>query len=179
MIEGTTVFTIVQGDSLSFSLSLQGYPSSTWAGKVVFTDDGNHELDAPGTPNTAGGWDFSLTSAQTLQLSPGPKQVYLQVSSGVQRISQPVGSVQVMSDPMGQLPPSEAQVAFDAIMATIAIIVAQPEATASFNGQSYTLQNLKDLYAIRDRIAVEVDAELRAMGLSTKKSWKTIQNRFV
>ena len=97
-----------------------------------------------------------------------------------ERVTLYLGGVTVEPNPMvAYTPVTPNQVALAAVNDTINKILSQPESSASFNGQSYTLHNIKDLFDIRNSLQVQVSGELRSMGLVVKPSARIIQNRFV
>src|SRR5207248_745287 len=96
---------------------------------------------------------FDLTSAVTSAIKPGKCQAWLiftEIADSTQRITEYVGILTVSPNPLGTLAPSQTQIMLDKVLATIKILLAQPEQTASFNGQSYQLYDIEKLYKIRD-----------------------------
>lgn len=172
--------TLTQGDTLSFTVRRSSYPASEgWNMQFVLTLDGSKMAAVQAT---ADGDDFriDLASDDTAAFKLGRCQVFLVFDDGTQRFSESAGLLNVIPDPLGTMAPSQAQQMLTAIDVTIAQLVAQPQSSASFNGEMYTAHNLKDLYDIRNRLVVRVDREKRKLGIPSEGSgFKTIRTRFV
>lgn len=176
------VKTLTAGDALLFVFGNSSYPASLWSLNFVLTFNGNKVLNHAAT---AAGDNFSiaLESADTLQLRPGRCQVWLMftlISDSTQRFTLPAGLLTLLPNPLGNIPQTENMLAFKSIQRTISLIVSQPESSANFNGQSYSMHNITDLYSIRDRLKQAVDIELKELGIPTRGTgFKTIRTRFV
>ena len=172
---------LVAGDALSFTFIYSTYPASLWSLQFVLTLNGTKILEKDATA-TGDQHTVSLVHDDTKSLKSGKCQVWLVFtdrSSASRRFSVDAGLMTVLPNPTGTFPPSDNALALAAINRTIRTIVSQPESTASYNGQSYSLHNLNDLYAIRDRLQQAIDSELRTLGIPSKSGHKTIRTRFV
>lgn len=176
----TAINVLTAGDSFDAVFQRPDHLASLWTAQFVLMRDGSKvfKIDA-----TAEGDNFKvyITSTQSLSITPGAVKAVLLftlISDDAVRESEYIGDLTVLPNPLDVLAPTENQQALVALNATINVIVSQPEHTASFNGQTYTLHSLADLFAIRDRLQALVDAELRAVGASTRGSFKIIRNRF-
>ncbi len=172
---------LVAGDSLSFSFNYSTYPASLYSLQFALTLNGSKTLEKDATAS-GDTHTVALVHADTVNAKCGKCQAWLiftDRSTSAKRYTVDAGVLVVLPNPMGTLPPSENALALAAIKRTISTVVSQPESTASYNGQSYSLHNIKELYEIRDRLQVAVDAELRELGIPSKGGHKTIRTRFV
>ena len=174
--------TLAAGDALSFEFGNSSYPASLWFLNFALSLNGNKILNKQATAS-GDNFNVALIPADTITLRPGRCQAWLiftEQSDATQRFSLPVGLLTILPNPLGNIALTENMLSFQAIQRTISIIVSQPESSANFNGQSYSMHNLNDLYAIRDRLKVAVDLELQELGIPTRGSgFKTIRTRFV
>ena len=177
----TRITQLVQGNSLTFTVFRAAYLATLWTMKFILSKDGSvvSSFDA-----SASGTSFSvtLTSAQSLTIKTGRCQVALvftNISDPTQRASEYVGILTVTPNPGGTLVQTVEMVALAKVKSAISIIVSQPEQSASFNGQSYQLHNIDQLYVIRDRLQVEVDNQMRELGIIRRAGGaRTILTRF-
>jgi hypothetical protein len=172
---------LVAGDALSFSFNLSTYPASLWSLEFALSLNGSKTLSKAGTA-TGDTHNVALLSADTLNLKCGKCQVWLiftKIADTTQRFTLDAGLLSVLPNPLGILPATDNALALAAIKRTIQQVISQPESTASYNGQSYSMHNIKDLYDIRNNLQAAVDAELREIGISSKTGHKTIRTRFV
>jgi len=171
--------TLVDGDEVNFTPDQAGniLPDPLVEGVsyfVVNVSSNNFQISA-----TSGGPVLDITTQgigafevwKFIPPSPAPPP---------QRVSLYLGGVTIEPNPLVPYSPvTPNQKALTAVNETINTILSQPESSASFNGQSYTLHNIKDLFDIRNSLQVQVAGELRSMGLVTKPTARIIQNRFV
>lgn len=173
------IATLTIGDTTVFTISDSNYPASAWSCKLALTKDGSNIAQFTGTPV---GDSFSFSVKPVSPIAAGPAQAWLvftNIATPTLRYSEDIGLVTVLPDPMGTLTASELQLTITALDATIKAIVSQPEFSASFNGQTYTLHNIKDLYEIRGQLQIRLDNELRASGVTTRGSgFRIIKTRF-
>jgi hypothetical protein len=172
---------LVAGDALSFSFNFSTYPASLWSLQFALTLNGVKILQKDGTAS-GDTHTVALVHEDTKNLKCGKCQVWLVYtdrSTNTKRFSVDAGLLMVLPNPLGTLPPSPNALALAAIKRTIQTIVSQPEASASYNGQSYTMQNIGELHDLEHHLSVEVDNELRALGIPSKSGHKTIRTRFV
>ena len=166
------ITTLVAGDVLVFTVRRSQYVSADWTMTFVLTKDGSKSFSKNATQDVNNiDHDVNVTAADSATIKPGRLQGWLSFvkkTDATQRFTEYVGLLTVMPNPVGTLTPSEAQQALTKIKSAIKLIVSQPEASASFNGQSYSLQNITELYKIRDRLQMEVDSEMREMGVARR-----------
>ncbi len=178
MIVSTLISSLVAGDTLKLTVGMTDYPATDgWSMKLCLTRDGTALLAVDGVPNGVD-FDITISAAASASLAPGRAEVFLVFTKDSERYTVSHGSLAIVPNPLVTMTPTSTMSALAACNATIALIVAQPEATANFNGQSYTLQNIRDLYEIRNALAAAVAAELASMGVKTKPSFKQILTRF-
>lgn len=171
---------IAAGTTLLFTETLSGYPASLWTLAFILNLDGAFIANIAGTPS---GNDFIVTSpiATTAAWKPGQYNF----AERVTEIADATNVIQVCTGQIAVTPnfsvtatPTPSQVQLTAIEAAILILIANPNSSVNFNGQSMTQQNLKEMFDIRDRLKARVDAELNAAGLSTRGGAKRIVTRF-
>lgn len=174
----TPVNVLVAGDSVSWSFYDAGHlPADGWAASLVFNRDGSQILTKGATPS-GNNWIIGLVSTDTQALAAGITQVFLVFTRATERVTEYAGTITIAPNPTGTMTPTPAMLALTGIKNTITTIVSNPESSASFNGQTYTMQNLNDLFPIRDRLQAEVNAEFRTMGITVRGSSRTILFRF-
>ena len=182
---GPAVDEITQGDTINWIFALPSYPNDQWTGQLAFVQKGS-KVGQPATmaadPTSLENWLATVAAADTAKIPVGLTEVYT-VMTGVAdpkpRVSLFQGDVNVLPNPLGTIPQTSNMIALAAVQKTINIILAQPEQSASFNGQTYTLHSIKDLFDIRDQLQFNVNGELAVMGVSHGKNYKILQDRFV
>lgn len=181
----TSVEEIFQGDTVNWIFNLPSYPNDQWTGQMVFVQLGSKvgaPVNAVADLGDVSQWLVTVDAVASAKLPIGGCEVYMVMLSNAspqQRVSVFCGHVTIVPNPMATMPPSSNMVALTAVQKTINTVLSQPEQSASFNGQTYTLWNIKDLFDIRNQLMIQVDGELRSAGLVTKSSFHVIQNRFV
>jgi hypothetical protein len=180
---------LVQGDTYLIVIQIPGYPSAIWNAKYALVQNGSMKASIDMSAYIIGGvtdqYQVWIDQASSEVLPVGFIDNYLIMTEQVpptqaQRISIYVGTYRIVPNPMGTyVPNTPNQKALNAVNDTITLILSQPEQSASFNGQSYTLHNIKDLFAIRNELQVQVASELRNSGLIIKPTSRIVQNRFV
>lgn len=175
----TSVNTLVAGDSLvwTFSGDPDHLSSDGWTCAFDLSRNGINLLEVAATAD-GDNWNVGLLTTDTSDLTPGYVQAYLVFTKSEDRATLFAGDLTVLPDPAGSLSPTPSMAALAAVKNTITLIVSQPEVSASFNGQSYTLQNIKDLMDIRNQLQAEVNSELRALGVDLRTNFRTILTRF-
>lgn len=168
---------ITAGDTVVFTDTVSGHAASAWNLDFVIYRDG---INLATIRATASGDDFLVTITETISsaLTPGRAsftRLLTEISSD-QREAGLGGAIFIAPDPTASMAPTAAQTQLAA--ANAAITELKGNASVSFNGQSFTKYNLKDLLDARDRLQIIVNDELRALGLSQKGGAKTILTRF-
>ncbi len=176
------VNSIVGGDSLTFTIRRTAYPASLWTAKFALSNEGSTAGEFDGS---ASGDDFSfdIPGSWTNALTPARMQAWLvftEIADDTNRATEDCGLLTVQPNPLGVLAPSLAQLMLNALNEAMSILVSQAEQSASFNGQSYTLQNMTELKTMRDHLIAEVGAEQKRLGIGLQKGQaRTIRTRFL
>lgn len=171
---------IAAGTTLFFTETLSGYPASLWTLAFILNLDGVFVANIAGGAN---GNNFIVTApiATTAAWKPGQynfAERVTEIAAPTNIIQVCIGQIAVTPDFSVSATPTPSQVQLTAIEAAILILVASPNSSVNFNGQSMTQQNLKEMFDIRDRLKVRVEAELLSAGLSTKGGARRIVTRF-
>lgn len=143
---------IVAGNTLRVSLSGGDYPSSDWALLVVFNGAVVKRFAADSVADDA--YELVITASETAKLIAGTYTLTFIYTNNDdnERASVSPGSVQVLSDPTSASPKSAARIALEALELALPIVASGTEQTVSFNGQSVTFRNIRE---IQDAIAMQ------------------------
>lgn len=162
-------FTIVAGNTLRVILSEPDYPSSGWTLSVVFNGDTVKQFTADSI--TGNQYELVIAASVTAQLAPGSYRVTFVYTDGDGEVaSVDFGMVQVLNNPTALAAKSIARQTLEAMQAALLKIGADSEISVSFNGQSYTQKNLKDLQDAIDRQKVIVAREDLSIALESGNS---------
>lgn len=158
------------GDTVKFNIPASGDYSSTASWVATFTlkhNTGNDNISVTGVADGVGGWDFTLTAAQTTGFHAQDHWYQLYVTKAAERFTLGQGSVQVFAN----IPAagntydgrSQAQIDLDAVRA---------EMRARITGgsvQEYTIGNrslkkmpMADLISLESKLKADVAREARA-----------------
>lgn len=167
------------GDAVVFIVQDAQHPASLWTLDFVLTRDGKSLKTIRATASVD---DFivGLAGADSV-IAPGRTQfveIFTLIAEPTQRESGCSGWLTILPNPTGNLDLSKNQLALAACNEAILKLVARPNASVNFVGQSYTSQNIDSLLKARDRLQVLVDNELNALGLSENGGFRIIRNRF-
>jgi len=177
----TNVNTLTIGDSLSFTVHDPSYPASEWDLQLAFNLQGSKMATVDATAS-GDNHEIVITSAASALFKTGRCQawlIYTNKADNTLRKSSYVGVITILPDPSGNLTPSPTKLALDAVNAAIQQMIAAPALSVSFNGQSYSLNNPRDIYDIRDRLQRTLDAEYAEIGIATRSGHRTIRSRFI
>lgn len=168
---------LVAGDSDVLVFYDPDHPASSWSATFVLNRNGTTILSKAAT--ISGDYhSVALATGDTSGLSPGIAQAYMLYTSGALRETLAVGTVSIAPNPSVTMTPTDAMAALAAVKQTITKLVSMVESSASFNGQTFTLQNISQLFEARDRLQAEVNNELLSMGLIVPRRFRTIVHRF-
>ena len=122
------------------------FPTSAWSAVLSISQNGQNRCNVTAT-ETNGAYIFTLTNAITGSIPPGPAQiaVYVTETSSGQRALWLEGVANVSPYLGANQTQTPAQVALAAIETALATLSADPYASVSFNGQSYTTKNHAEL----------------------------------
>jgi len=168
----------VQGDTVSMLLTFACYSAEDYTLKFCMTKGG-----AAITPKeaTAEGASFALTisAEDSAKILPGIyNYALIVIDEDGQRSTIQSGSISVAPDPNGSIAKSDNQIILEKLKAAMTKLASGTNSSVNINGQQFTKRNLKELQDIIDNYQVNVDRELRELGLATKGGQKTIRTRF-
>jgi hypothetical protein len=146
------------GDTILFSENFGDYPAGTWTAKVYFSLNGAPPTNATATASGTG-FLFTLSSIFTAALSPGGNLYAIKVTSGSEQVTVKTGIVNILPNLTAAQTPSDAATQLAAANTALATLVASPDSSVSFNGQSYTEKNQMELFRIIQRLKAVVQAE--------------------
>lgn len=171
--------TIAAGATLLFTESLSGYPASLYTLALILNRDG---IVIDNIAATASGDDFIVTKSAALTGAWQPGRVNW--SEVVTKISDATviqlntGQLSITPNFAASITPTAAMTQLAAAEAAILKLMTGANQSVSFNGQSFSRHNLHEFFGVRDRLRAQVDAELLAMGVSTRGGAKTLVTRF-
>lgn len=175
---GDSISILTAGDSWTLVFNDPDHPTPDWTANIAFSRNGSLLLQKVGVV-VGENFQFEITLAESATITAGDTQVYIIFSGlGGVRKTEYAGSVLIVPAATSIMPPTPSQEALIAVLATITKVLSQPEASATFNGQTFTMHNIQTLYDIRDRLITSVNSELRALGLTKKGSARNILTRF-
>lgn len=178
---GNSLMTLVSGDTWVLPFNDPDHPNNLWTAVISFTRNGVVLFTKAGVVDI-GNFKFTITAAESAaSITPGGALIYVvftNIADTTLRESEYGGGITVLPNPTTSMPPSANQQALTAVLATITLVLSQPEGSATFNGQTYTLQNIDTLYKIRNNLITDVNNELRGLGLTKKGSSRNILTRF-
>lgn len=154
------------------------YGDGTWTATAIFYG-GTSRLEADAVLESSQ-FQWNIPGSETSQLLAQPYSFSVQVSDGTDRYTVQAGVVTVLADPLtstggGELTMLQQQLA--QLDQTILAIASKQVTMMDFGTKQYTLHNLKDLYAIRNSLAIQVQAEQDK--LSGQQRSRRILPRFV
>ena len=138
---------IQSGDTIKWSESFSDYSASSgWA--LTYYIRGNANLNVSGVANGTG-FDITITAAQSATLSSGIYSFVGKVSKDDEVFTVTSGAFDVLPNlaevEAGYEARTHAQIALEKIEQCIEKILSDENASASFNGVSYSKQNLPEL----------------------------------
>lgn len=167
------------GDSLDFSIALSGYSSATYGLTFILNKLGAVGLTITGTANPDGSFQVTQTAAQTAGLAPGRYQWAAYATLGSTRaLACSPGQISVQPNFAVAAIPTTAETLLAACDAALLALATSKRQSVSFNGQSYSSFQIKDLREMRDSLRAQVAAEQRAAGYNPQSGAKTIVTQF-
>jgi hypothetical protein len=171
---------VVAGDTLQFTRSVEDYPSGDgWTLTYVLSGPDVYHFDATASTDSTG-YSVSVAASTTKNWIPGVYVVSAYVSNGTERFKvKPAYPKMIVAHDPASATAGGNQLSFAAKMliqieSALLQIGAKTVSTASVNGQSYSLQNISELYKLQNqfeqRVANETNqARLNAgLGSSSK-----------
>jgi hypothetical protein len=170
---------IAAGSTLLFTERLTGYPASLYSLAFILN------LDGALVANVAAGEsgdDYIVTAPAATTAGWGPgrynwSEVLTKTSDGTV-YQGPTGEVPITPNYGVSASQTATQIQLTALDAAILKVVAGTHSSVNFGGQSFTQKNITEMFNIRDRLQARVNAELRALGLSSKGGARRIVTRF-
>lgn len=170
-------FEIAAGDTLNFTVGFSGYPATSYGLTFILFNAGAVVATLTGTPS---GSDFNVTASDedTANYPPGRYTYAAYVTQSGTRVLAERGQISVTPNFAIAEVPSEAQTLLTALNAALLSLSGSANSSVSFNGQSYTKQNIGDLMKMRTQLRAQVQAEQRAKGYDKSAGLKRIVTRF-
>lgn len=167
------------GDAILFTLSDADHPASLWDMSFVLSRQG---AKLAAIAATASGDNYQVSiSATVSSLSPGICQyslVFTEKADATQRETGATGWLTILPNPAVSLTQTDNQAALAACQTAITTLLASPDKSVSFNGQSFTSLDIGELFQARDRLRQLVDNELAELGIGRKGGARLIRFRF-
>lgn len=166
------------GDSLDFSIAVSGYSSQEYGLTFILNLAGAVGLTVAGVVNADGSFQITQTPTQTAGLAPGRYQwAAYATKTGVRTLASQ-GQVSVEPNFAVTATATTAQNLLAACESALLSLMTSKRQSVTFNGQSYSSFQVKDLQSIRDSLRAQVAAEQRAAGYGPQAGAKTIVTRF-
>lgn len=166
---------ITAGDTVRMLLSYEDYPASEWELSVsiksvngVFTKEAVAVLDS---------FSVVITSGESGAITPGSQSIAAIVSEIIGGDTVAVERENLLVHPN---PASGAKgprrIAYEAALANLDALAAKKTSSVSFNNQSFTIHNIRQLDMMVQRMKTEAMDEDRERGLSVKGGLVRIQS---
>ncbi len=136
-------FTI--GDAVSIQLTDSDHPAGDWTSTLYFKDESGAVLPFARTSIVGSDHVFALTNANTLTLVAGRNSVCVVFSDGTHQQTSDWREVVVLDNPTAASTPTFAESQVTTIQTALASLSSGTHSAVSFNGQSFTRRNEKDL----------------------------------
>lgn len=168
---------IVAGDTLSFTVSYAGYPPASNTLTFCLNKNGVSLTQITGT-TSGDGYLVTESAANTAGWVPGRYSYTCYITAGGERVTVDSGQISIAPNMAVSQTPTAAQAMLAACNAAYLALATKTKSSVSFNGQSFTVQSLRELQLMRDRLRVEVQAEQRALGYNKQGGAKILVTRF-
>ena len=160
---------IYSGDTVKFNIpATPDYSSSaSWVATFVLKHNtGNDNISVTGVADGGGGWNFTVTAAQTTGLHVQDHWYQLSVTKSGERYTLAQGEIRVLAN----IPAagntydgrSQAQQDLDAVQTAIRSIISGQAKQYSIGSRSFTKLDLSDLIALESKLKADVAREKRA-----------------
>lgn len=165
--------TIYAGDTVKWSEDpIADKPAGTWTMSLVVKHaTGNDALTATGVANASGGWDFTLTSAQTTGLHVNTHYWQIYITSGAERYTQGQGSIQVKANIAGAGGSYDGRTQIEQDLAAVETEI-RARATGgmtieySIGNRSLKKESITALLSLRSQLRIDLAREKQAKRLS-------------
>lgn len=168
------------GETLTFSPDISGYPATAYSLAFILNREGTLIANIAATAVNVTDFLVTADAATTAAWTPGRCNWGLQATKTADTTKTLVceGMLSIMPNLGVSLTPSPSQVQLALIDASLSTLMASPETSVSFNGQSFSQRDIKQLMDIRDRLQNRVWWELRQLGLSDKGGARIMRTQF-
>lgn len=164
---------IYAGDTVKWSEDpIADKPAGTWTMTLVVKHaTGNDALTATGVANAGGGWDFTLTAAQTAPLHVNTHFYQIYIQSGAERYTQGQGKLTVKANIAGGGNSYDGRTQIEQDLAAVeAEIRARASGGAtieySIGNRSLKKESISALLSLRSSLRTDLARELQAKRLS-------------
>jgi hypothetical protein len=153
------------GDSWAFDLSAGDYNDGSWTATMTFASGAARLAQDATLTNTVFYWLF--TSAETATMPAGTLAYTIMMSRAPERYTTQEGMIQALPDitQEGAIVPTQTVLQQDLTLvdALIQQLLSSRTQRVMFAGKEYELWQIKDLWAIRNDIAMRAQAEAAAL----------------
>jgi len=151
---------LTAGDTARVQLSFGKYPPVSWTSELFLNKAGVPSVRITGSSYN-GGHLFIVLDSQTANCSAGDYTWGVRVSEASSGDSRTAGggTFTMLPNYAGVITPSPAALQLAAANEAFAIVVANPESSVSFNGQSFTQSSSSGLLDIISRLEAKVKQE--------------------
>lgn len=160
---------IYAGDTVTWTEQATAeHNSGSWTRTVALRHSTDADaLNVTGVANAAGGWDFTITAAQSKTLGVGTIYWHDVITSGAVRKTQGTGTLQVQANIAGTGTTfdgrSQAQIDLEAVRAAMrAIVTGGATQEYSIGNRSLKKMSMPDLIALEDKLKTDVARQARA-----------------
>lgn len=148
------------GSTVIFTDSFSDYPVSTWTATLCLVKGADSPITV--TATTSGQFFlFTLSAALTATIPPGYYEYVIYVTSSGQRTTARTGQITVLQDMSVARAKTSAETMLEGINDAITKLASKVNSTVSFNGQTFTHNDLASLIRSRTYFQAEVIREQR------------------
>lgn len=134
---------LAAGDTTLWTENFTDYPVGTWTAKFVLNMGSAQPITLDAT-TSGSDFLFTLPRLTSAGIPPGDYEFAIYVTDGTQRTTAKTGTVSVLPDLAQGIAPTFAEKQVTNLEGAIATLNASTSQSVSFNGQSFTRQNLAD-----------------------------------
>lgn len=148
------------GDTLSVTLSFGDYPSGSWTAVLSLNIAGTAATSVSGTTSGTG-FNFIVPAATTSSMTPGTYQYSIRVTEVATSAKARAagGSIVLLPNLAGTVTKTSAEQQLDAVNTALITLSSKTKDSVSFNGQSFKIQDISKLHAIKRELTAEVARE--------------------
>lgn len=170
---------ITAGDSVRVQLGFGDYPAGTWTAALKLNQPGGKVVSVTGSAVSTE-FLFEITAAITEKMGVGEWTWAVRVASSSDRATAQGGTFTLQPDYAAVTDKTITQRQLDAANDQLLILTGNPDATVSFNGQTFTKANESSLLDVIARLEQKVSKEAAtAAGLRGDAPTRSIRPYFV